>query len=232
MQCWPRVIILGVVVALFALFRSDGWATAFVIVQVQDGYVVGGDSLRVEARKKESYCKIRYSGKMVLVVWSRSNPNKPKLDLRTISQPILNDPLGTPHEKAQELWDYIYKQDHEYIDFLARVKWNAGFAFVSFYDADSRQLEVPGGDPTNPKRDYVQGVAAGAYDASQKYIDKHPTKGFRSIDGARRLIVGALAAETQAAPGFVGPPFNIVHITKSGVTTLMAGACPTVPQAH
>ena len=200
-------------------------ATSFVLVKVDDGYVLGGDSLRVYIDDNPiKQCKIRTHGDLALVVWGVGDDANPDLDLRSMSQPILDEEGTGVAIRDQELFQRV-TQSREYLATLARYHQGSGWLFVRADSAAGHDVAVGHGgiDFAHYSGAITLGVYAehtGAEQAIKKETGKHET-----VQSAAAFIRQTLIGISEREPTYVGPPFSIVHVTKTGITWVQHGAC-------
>jgi hypothetical protein len=223
----------------FLLFIPlKGFCTAFTVIKVSDGWVVGGDSLRVYDRGQhtQNVCKIKVKHGIVLVTWGMAfwegmkYDGNPVDDLHTISERFLDESGLTAQQRSEKLKTFIdndilfleavkhvAQQQHQPLDF--------GWLFV-----DSSGVYGYEQNDSKPwySFDRTDGWKAAAYwHCSQRYLDANLKGKVQDLATAISVTRGALEAEANCpdASKMVGPPFSMVHVTPSGVQWIQNGAC-------
>jgi hypothetical protein len=207
-------------------------ATAFVIVKTPDGYVVGADSRRVyqAGYRQESVCKIRVNHNVALLVWGGAGRvGDAQADLRALSQPFLDQLMGTAYQRGTELKHALEANRHFQQQLHASPDPDLGWAFVSSHEIGGYQWIAKGDGwdmgQVKPTPSHVE--LAEADRLAYAYVEKR-VAGRASLPerDASKLVRDALQYTAQKEPEWIGGPFSIISITGAGVRWISKGACP------
>lgn len=202
-----------------------------MVVKTPDGYVVGGDSLRNYAngfRPPEHVCKIRVNHNVALLVWgSGGSLDDHSRDLRSISQPFLDDPLGTPKQRSTALMNSVEKNAGLKSQLQMMSSHQAGWAFIGRQQVGAGDIKFLDGSFISESLPDTAGspFVFPEVPAAASYLRTHARATSASTAKAKALVLGALQSAAKQYPQVIGAPFSVISITRTGVVWLERGAC-------
>jgi hypothetical protein len=228
-------------IGLTLSYAQIAYCTAFTIIKVRDGWVLGGDSRRVTegGRRYERSCKIRLNKHGIALItwgtgWGSAKNGSP--DLRALSQRFLDDEKGGTAQQRSDKLKTSMLHNRAFlgnIDSLAsRGLAEFGWAFVDSQGAFGYQYEADVHFQSVEKSNRLKSIygAFALQSASEPFLMKHlsstqlPTEA--DAVSLTRQALQAQVADPQSR-NTVSAPFSIVLITVKGVKWEDQTGCQT-----